>query len=69
MPPRLERNGKGRPAVALLQPRRDQPDHAGMPAFRGGDDHRALLLQAERGHGLGFGLRQRRLLDGAGARG
>ena len=28
---RLERNRKGRPVEALLQPRREQPDHAGMP--------------------------------------
>ena len=30
---RLERDRKGRPAEPLLQPRGDQPDHAGMPAF------------------------------------
>ena len=58
VPPRSKRDGKSRPAVALLQPRRHQPDHAGMPAFLRGDDDRALLLQAERGHRLGFGLRQ-----------
>ena len=30
-----------------------------MPAFRSGDDDRALLFDAERGHGFGLGLRQR----------
>ncbi len=34
-----------------------------MPAFGGGDHHGALLLDAERGQRLGFGLRQRILLD------
>ena len=52
----------GRP-IALLQPRRDQPDDARMPALPRRDHHGALLLDAERGHRLGFGLRQRLLLD------
>ena len=59
----LERDRKGRPAVALLEPRSDEADHAGMPAFRGGHDDRALLLEAERRHRLGFGLRDGRELD------
>ena len=53
----LERNREGRPAEPLLQPRRHEPDHARMPAFGGGDHRRALLLDAERRHGLGFRLR------------
>ena len=35
-----------------------------MPALPCGDDHRALLLHAQRGHRLGLGLCERRLLDG-----
>ena len=34
-----------------------------MPALAGGDDHGALLLQTERGHGFGFRLRKGRKLD------
>ena len=60
---RLERDREGRTAEPLLEPRGDQADHARMPAFGGGDDHRALLLEAERRHRLGLGLRQRRHLD------
>ena len=60
---RLERDRKGRPAEALLQPRRDQPDHARMPAVSGRHDHRALLLDAERRHRLGFRFGERLLLD------
>ncbi len=60
---RLERDGEGGPSEPLLQPRGDEADHAGMPAFGGGDDDGALLLGAERGHGLGLGLRQRGKLD------
>ena len=60
---RLQRDRESRPAVAFLQPRRDKADDAGMPALPCGDDHRALLLDAERGHRLGLGLRERRLLD------
>ena len=59
----LERDGERRPAEFLLEAAGDNSDHAGMPAFGGGDHHRALLLDAERRHGLGFGLRQRRDLD------
>ena len=36
-----------------------------MPAFGGGHDHRALVLEPERSQRLGFGLRLRRLLDDA----
>ena len=61
----LERNGKRRPREFFLQARGDEADDAGMPALRGGDDHRALVLEAERGHRLGFGLRLGRLLDDA----
>ena len=58
-----ERDRERRPAEALLEPRRHQPDHARMPARRGGDHHGAALLQAERRHGLRLGLLQRRDLD------
>ena len=61
----LERDRKRRPREFLLQPRGDEADHAGMPAFGGRDDHRALVLEAERGQRLGFGLRFGRLLDDA----
>ena len=60
---RLQRNGKGGPREFFLQPRSDETDHAGMPAFRGRDDHRALVFQPERRQRLGFGLRLGRLLD------
>ena len=60
---RLERDRKRRAAEALLEPRGDQADDAGMPAFGGGDDDRALLLDAERRHRLGFGLRDGRHFD------
>ena len=59
----LERDRESGPAEPLLQPRGDQADHAGMPALGGGDDDRALLFDAERGHGLGFRLRHRGNLD------
>ena len=36
-----------------------------MPAFGGGDDDGALVLEPERGQRLGLGLRFRRLLDDA----
>ncbi len=42
-----------------------RPDHAGMPAFRRGDDNADLVLEPERGQRLGFGLRFGRLLDHA----
>ena len=61
---RFERNRKRRPAEFLLQPRRDQTDDAGMPAFSRGDHHRALFLDAERSHGFGLGLRHGFHLDG-----
>ena len=61
----LERDRKGRPVEALLQPRREQPDHARMPVRRRRHHHRALLLDAERGLRLGLGLRQHRDLHGA----
>ena len=60
---RLERDGEGRPSEPLLEARGDEADHAGMPAFGGGDDDGALLLDAERGHGLGLGLRHGGELD------
>ena len=43
---RLERDGKGRPRELLLQPRGDEANHAGMPAFGRRDDDGALVLQA-----------------------
>jgi hypothetical protein len=46
-PARLERNREGRTPEPLLEPRRDQPDHAGMPAFGGGDDHSPLVFKPE----------------------
>ena len=52
----------GRPYRSLSR-RCDEADHAGMPAFRRRDHHRALLLDAERRHRLGFRLGERRLLD------
>ena len=55
----LKRDGKGRPAEFFLQPRRDEADDAGMPAFGGGDDDRAFFLKAERGERFRLGLRQR----------
>ena len=66
---RLERDGKGRPAEALLQPRGDKSDHAGMPAFGRSDHDRALLLEAERRHRFGLGLRHGRDARWPGARG
>ena len=62
---RLQRDGKRRTCEFLLQPRGDEADHAGMPAFGRRDDDRALVLEPERGQRLGFGLRFRRLLDDA----
>ena len=41
-----------------------RPTMPGMPALGGGDHHRALLLDAERGHRFGLGLRQGFQLDG-----
>src|SRR6185312_15557108 len=60
---RVDGDGKTGAAVALLQSRGDEADDAGVPAFRGGHDHRTLLLQTERRHRLRFGLRERLLLD------
>ena len=61
---RLQRNRESGPAIALLQPRGDEADDARMPALPRRDDNGALLFDAERGHRLGLGLRERRLLDG-----
>ena len=52
----------GRPYF-FLETGGDQPDHARVPAFGGGDHHRALLLGAERGLRLGLRLRQGGELD------
>ena len=53
----LKRDRESRPAEFFLQPRGDEADNARMPALGGGDHDRAALLQAERGHRLGLGLR------------
>src|SRR3974390_3949254 len=60
---RFERKGEGGSAVAFLQPRCHQSDHAGMPARPCGDDAPALLLEPECGHGFGFRLRDGGKLD------
>src|SRR3974390_3779268 len=59
---RFERNGEGGSAVAFLQPRCHQSDHAGMPARPCGDDDPALL-EPECGHRFGFRLRDGSKLD------
>ena len=59
----LERDGESGSAEPLLEPRGNQAHHAGMPALGGGDDDRALVFDAERGHGFGFRLRHRGNLD------
>ena len=59
----LKRDGKGRPREFFLQPRGDETDDAGMPALRGRDDDRTLVLQPKRGQRLGFGLRFGHLFD------
>ena len=59
----LERNRESGPTEFFFQPRRDQTDDPRVPAFRGSHDNGALLLDAECGTRLGFGLRQRRLFD------
>lgn len=58
---RLQSNRKCRASVTLLQPRRHQTDHAGMPALAGGDDDCAFFFQTKRRQSLGF-----RLFNGAG---
>src|SRR5262249_62158412 len=40
----LERDRKRRAAIPLLEPRRHEPDDAGMPAFRGGHADPALVI-------------------------
>src|SRR6516225_3938609 len=55
---RLERDGEGGPSEPLLQSRGDEADHAWMPAIGSGHDDGPLLLDTERSHGLGLGLRQ-----------
>ncbi len=55
---RLERDGESGPSEPLLQSRGDEADDARVPAIGGGHDDGALLLDTERGHGLGLGLRQ-----------
>ena len=59
----LERDGESRAAEFFFQPRGDEADDAGMPAFRGGHHDRAFLLEPERRHRFGFGLRQCLQLD------
>src|SRR5262249_53451958 len=54
----LERDGEGGPSEPLLQSRGDEADHPRMPAVGGGHDDGPLLLDPERSHGLGLGLRQ-----------
>ena len=46
---------KARQLEAFLEPRRGQPDDAGMPALAGHHDHRTALLLAQRGFGLDHG--------------
>ncbi len=65
MPPGSSAIAKAGRAEFLLQPRGNQPDDAGVPAFGGGDDDGALVFEPERGQRLGLGLRFRRLLDDA----
>src|SRR5262249_12871978 len=60
---RLERDREGRPPEPLPQPRSDEADHARMPALGGGNDDRALLFRAERGHRLRLSLCHGRDLD------
>src|SRR5262245_14577305 len=62
-PARLKRDCENRPAEFLLQSRCHQTDHAGMPAFRSGYNHAALVFESERRKRLGFRLRFSRLLD------
>src|ERR1700716_2970007 len=59
----LQRNGERRPSEPLLETRGNQPHHAGMPTLGGGDDDRAFVFSAERGHGFGFRLRPGSDLD------
>ena len=53
---RLDGDGESRPPVTLLKPRRDQSDHARMPALLRGDDHRAFFFEAKRRERLGVRL-------------
>ncbi len=53
---RAERDRESRTSVSLLQARRDQADHAGMPSFRRGHDHRHVIVFAERSLRFGFRL-------------
>ena len=63
MPPGSSAMAKaGRPNRSLSRAA-TRPDHARMPAFGGGDDDGALVFDAERGHGFGFGLRHGGDLD------
>ena len=63
MPPGSSAMAKaGRPNRSLSRAA-TRPTTPGMPALGGGDDDRALVFDAERGHGLGFRLRHRGDLD------
>ena len=58
-----ERKGEGRTAEPLLQPRRQQANHARRPVCARHHHRRAALLEPERGQSLGFGFGQRLDLD------
>ena len=63
MPPGSSAMAKaGRPNFSFSRAA-TMPTTPGCQPSRRGDHDRALLLHAERGHRLGFGLRQRRQLD------
>ena len=53
----LQRDREGGPRELLLQPGRNETDHARMPAFGGRHDDADLVLEPDRGECLGFGLR------------
>ncbi len=60
---RVERDGESRPTEPLLQARGNQTGDAGVPPFAGRYYDRCLAGRAQCGHGLGFGLHQRRKLN------
>ena len=54
----VEGDGESRTPRPLLQPRRDQPDDAGMPVVAGGDQHRRSGPGGKLDHRLGLRLFQ-----------